>query len=133
MVSSPKNRQRLLKLVANSLPGPWYVVSSPKNRQRLLKPDIGELTFVVPHGQLPQESSEITETCRSHWQSCVYPLVSSPKNRQRLLKPSPPASATRSILGQLPQESSEITETWERACHRRDLSGSAPPRIVRDY
>ena len=61
-VSSPKNRQRLLKLVNKCRYPAWNHVSSPKNRQRLLK---------QRHGRNANNR--------------FFP-VSSPKNRQRLLK-----------------------------------------------
>ena len=88
---------------------------------------------LLPDGQLPQESSEITET--------LIPLAAQAHARSR----------------QLPQESSEITETLDIAraeTMRSDVSSpknrqrllkrvinraalpdtpSAPPRIVRDY
>ena len=64
IVSSPKNRQRLLKPELLRWPrSNVAIVSSPKNRQRLLKPFVGELNLSSVLGQLPQESSEITETC----------------------------------------------------------------------
>ena len=58
--------------------------------------------------QLPQESSEITET-------------------EEFLK------GLAKHGRQLPQESSEITETLELSPDSAAFAASAPPRIVRDY
>ena len=132
-------------------------VSSPKNRQRLLKRAVFKVLKVLLFGQLPQESSEITET---RWRQAVRTAiraVSSPKNRQRLLKRvtvnifttkisvSSPKNRQRLLklenaraelacaFGQLPQESSEITETSTNLEGLYYSLVSAPPRIVRDY
>ena len=83
--------------------------------------------------QLPQESSEITETPKWRLGYHTDRRVSSPKNRQRLLKRIGLARIQRVHTVSSPKNRQRLLKQGARHVAFEGHQLSAPPRIVRDY
>ena len=83
--------------------------------------------------QLPQESSEITETQRYGHTHPADTYVSSPKNRQRLLKQVMRETGDENEAVSSPKNRQRLLKLELPTLFRTTVWMSAPPRIVRDY